>query len=88
MWILCFAEIGCVDHLIRIKHTVQPPYASRLDNTLIEKIYEAPNKAKESIVYNLSLSNISEGLELERLVKEVQSACLKYGLIDIKWLEI
>ncbi|OGX44910.1 MAG: hypothetical protein A3G38_03155 [Omnitrophica WOR_2 bacterium RIFCSPLOWO2_12_FULL_51_8] len=67
---------------------INQAYASRLDNTLIEKIYEAPNKAKESIVYNLSLSNISEGLELERLVKEVQSACLKYGLIDIKWLEI
>ncbi len=67
---------------------INQSYASQLDNALIEKIYETPNKAKETIIYNLSLSNISDELEVERLTRSIQSACLKYGLIEIRWLEI
>jgi CheY-like chemotaxis protein len=60
----------------------------KLDTNFMEKIYQSPYKAKETIIYNLAQSETFNSVELEKLVKSIQIFCLKNGLLEIKWIEI
>jgi CheY-like chemotaxis protein len=60
----------------------------KLEKDFMEKIYQSPYKAKETIIYNLAHSETFDCAELEKLAKSIQIFCLKNGLLEIKWVDI
>lgn len=52
------------------------------------EILDKTSHRREIIVYNIDSAQDTENIELERLIKAVEAACIKNGLIEIKWIEI
>lgn len=59
-------------------------YRAKINSQILEK----DTSPKETIVYNLDKSGKLEKTEVEKLVKSVETACLKNGLLEIRWVEI
>jgi uncharacterized protein YqhQ len=55
---------------------------------MFSKILEHNLFPKEIIVYNIEDSGGLTKAELQKLTKAVEVACLKNGLIEIKWVEV
>lgn len=62
---------------------------SRLYRTDIYKEFLRNDSGlKEIIIYNQEAAVNLTGAELGKLVKSIEAACLKHGLIEVKWAEI
>lgn len=55
---------------------------------ILPKVSEKNFSPKEIIIYNKEDVSKLQKTELDKVVKSVETACLKNGLLEIKWIEI
>jgi DNA-binding response OmpR family regulator len=58
------------------------------DIKVFSEILDKASQPREIIVYNMDGISDIDNIGLERLIKAVETTCIKNGLIEIKWVEI